>query len=113
MSKITDINQVQAYAYDVLDELDYTIVEMCGRDVAALLVTNIYMMSDLTSGFGQDIVATITIISSPKRISAIFDGHMSFFQVNEGICGYLDLTEDLRSICTVMQAAIERVNAGM
>lgn len=111
MSKINDINQVQSYAYDVLDELDYTIVEMCGRDVAALLVTNIYMMSDLTSGFGQDIIANISVISSPKRMTVIFDGQMSFYQESEPICGYEDIETDMMSICNAIQAAIERVNA--
>ena len=111
MAKITDLNAVQAYAYDALEEADYDIVQMVGRDVAALIVANIYNMGDLTTGFGQDIVGSITVISSPWRICAIFDGKMSYYKENEGVCGYLDIEEDMRSICLCLQTAIERVNA--
>ena len=111
MAKITDYNEVHQYALAALNEADYDIVQMVGRDVAAQIVANIYNMNDLTTGYAQDIVGTISVISSPWRICAIFDGKMSYYRESDGVCGYLDIEEDMRSICLCLQTAIERVNA--
>ena len=107
--KVTDFNQVRNEVYDLLEASEWTITELVGEDIASLLITNVYMMNDVTNGFGQDIRGTLSIISSQKRISVILPAGMSFMVAEEAICGYEDLETDCNHIMIIVQAVIDRL----
>ena len=107
--KVTDFNQVRNEFYEQLEASEWTIEYLVGEDIASLLLTNVYMMNDVTNGFGQDIPNTLSIISSKKRISVILPEGMSFMVADETICGYEDLQSDCYCILIMVQAVIDRI----
>ena len=92
-----------------LDADDWAILNYVSNEVAAIMVTNIYTMADLVSGFGQDIPRTISVISNNSRISVIADGAASYYKHDGAICEYDDLEADIHEILIVMEAAIQRM----
>ena len=53
--KEQDLNVVLRMAQMTI-EMDYPDIEVAfGAECAALMITNVYMMNDLTTGFGQDV----------------------------------------------------------
>lgn len=109
MAKITDYSIIQAEIIAQLTETAYEIDALLGRELAVLVVTNIYMTNDVCVGFGQDFNQKISVISSRQRISMIVDGHSSFFKDDYPICQYIDLANDIHEILMIMQAAYDRI----
>lgn len=103
-----NLEEVRNKAIELLVSLEPAILDYLSEDDAALALTNIYTMSYRTRGFGQDFEGRFSIISSPRRISVIFDGKSSFYQCLEKICQYQSLEDDLRTILLCTDAAIER-----
>jgi hypothetical protein len=109
--KVTDFNEVKAEVAQNLAEHGSTILDYLTLEEAVTCITLIYLTNDLVSGFGQDFVNNPTIISSPHRIAIIYQEHHSFYKSDLQICGYEDLTEDIDSIRTVLDAALARWEA--
>lgn len=106
--KVTDMSTVQAAATDLLENDGGTILDFLTIDDAAICLTMIYMTNDLTNGFGQDYQNNISVVSSPTRIAILGFGRHSFYKVDDRICLYESLTDDLREINVVLDAAIAR-----
>ena len=106
--KVTDLNEVAAEVRTQLENEGSLLLDYVSKEVAVSMTTNIYVMSDQTKGFGQDIPDTISVISSQTRISTIFEGHSSFYKESGAICEYNDLSEDVSQIILVLDTAIQR-----
>lgn len=109
--KVNDYTQIMAEITKQLSEKYCPIEEYVDRTTAKILIANIYMTNDLLSGFGQDVVASITVISSPRRISVISDGRSSYYKDDGNICRYESLEEDVYEIIMVLTAAIDRMKS--
>ena len=109
MSKVTDYNEVLNEVKQQMDEQDWTITEYMSEDSAAIIVANIYMMNDLCVGFGQDVDNSVSVISSLRRISVIYDGQCGMFKHHEDLCVYESLSDDISVILMVLQAAFDRM----
>lgn len=108
MSKITDYSEIKNIAARILTQMDSSLLDYLMLEDAAQCVAIIYLTNDITSGFGQDYLDNISVISSPWRISIIFQGKQSFYKSDTNICQYNDLEDDLTQIITVADAAIAR-----
>ena len=108
MAKETNYAVVQAEIERQLNEQPIPFESIVGREIAVLCILNIYMTSDLCRGFGQDFNQKISVISSPQRISVIFDGQASFYKDDTNICLYNDLSDDVGEIILVLDTAYER-----
>ena len=111
MSKITNLQEVYAEAAAQVATVEWSILDYVSAPLAAMMVANIYNTCDLLKGFGQDVPDCISVISSPKRISVIVNGHSSFYQETETICGYEILDLDINQILICLQAALERLES--
>lgn len=111
--KVNDYTQIMTEIAKQLGETYCPIVEYVDSQTAQILIANIYMTNDLLSGFGQDVIASITVISSPRRISVISDGKSSFYKDDGNICRYESLEEDIYEIIMVLTAAIDRMKSGI
>lgn len=109
--KETDYNVVYAQVQNYIDENGCSLTQLVGNQTCAWLVANIYMMTDVTCGYGQDVRHIVSVISSPKRISLIIPDGMSFYQAKENIIGYEDLLEDVQAIVTVIDFVYDRITA--
>lgn len=107
--KVTDLNQIRDEAKTQLEDGEWLILNYVQLDVAALMVTNIYLMADQVSGFGQDIRRSISVISNNSRISTIADGTASYYKHDGVICAYEDLEGDIGEILMVLEASIQRM----
>ena len=94
--KVTDMSTVQTAATELLQNSGGTILDFLTIDDAARCLTMIYMTNDLTNGFGQDYQNNISVVSSPTRIAILGFGRHSFYEVDDRICLYESLTDDLR-----------------
>lgn len=110
MSKVTNYNEVMIEVKQQLIDQEWTITEYMPIDKATVIVTNIYMMSDLCFGFGQDVGNSVIVISSLRRISVIYDGRCGMFKHHEDLCVYESLSDDISVILMVLQAAFDRMN---
>lgn len=122
MAKIDNLTLLQIEIGNKLDANDWSVVEILGRDVAILVVMAIYTTNNLCSGYGQDFapleqnedsifLEKVSIISSPTRISVIYNGEMSYYQERYTVCGYEDLGEDLDNILNYIQTCFDRISA--
>ena len=109
--KETDYNVVFAQVQTYIEENGCSLTQLVGDQTCAWLVSNIYMMMDVTCGYGQDVRNIVSVISSPKRISLIVPEGMSFYQAKENIIGYEDVLEDVQAIVTVIDFVYDRINA--
>lgn len=93
-----------------------------GPECAALLITNVYMMNDLTTGFGQDVKVAgmvdekgkplkASLISATDLISVILPEGASHYRADLPLCGYENLGEDITNICMITQAVLDRIYA--
>ena len=110
MSKVTDYNEILNEVKQQLASQEWTITEYMSMDSAAIIVTNIYMMNDMCVGFGQDVDNSVSVISSLRRISVIYDGRCGMFKHHEDLCIYESLSDDISVILMVLQAAFDRMN---
>lgn len=122
MAKIDNLTLLQIEIGSKLDAAEWSIVEILGREVAILVVMAIYTTNNLCSGYGQDFAPQernedsvftekLSIISSPTRISVIYNGEMSYYQDRFDICGYDDLGEDLDTILNYIQTCFDRITS--
>ena len=109
MSKITDYNEILSEVTTQLADQEWTITDYMTLDDAAIVVANIYLMSDLCSGFGQDIDNSVSVISSRVRISVIYGVRCGMFKHHEDLCLYESLSDDVSVILMVLQAAFDRM----
>ena len=109
--KETDYNVVYAHVQNYIDENGCSLIQYVGSQTCAWLITNIYMMTDVTCGYGQDVRKIVSVISSPKRISLIIPEGMSFYQSKDNIVSYDDLLDDVQAIVTVIDFVYDRITA--
>lgn len=110
MGKIVDYAAVQAEIARQLALNDYDIVEFLGEDLTVLAVLNVYMTNDVCQGFGQDFHNGWSVISSPQRISLIYGRKSSYYKVDDNICAYESLDDDIVQILMVIQVVIDRMD---
>lgn len=120
--KENDYNVVRNLA-QITIENDYPdIADTFGSVCAPLLIANVYMMNDLTTGFGQDVRLAgwvddkgkplkASLISSTDLISIILPEGASHYRADLPLCGYENLGEDITNICMITQAVLDRINA--
>lgn len=111
MAKVTDLNEIRAMATENLAQHGTVLTEYFTIEEATTIMTMIYITNDITAGFGQDYLNNPSIVSSPTRIAVIYQGHMSFYQVDCPICDYEDLMDDLDYIRVTLDAAFSRWEA--
>lgn len=111
MAKVTDLNEIKAEVITNLSEHGSTLLDYLTLGEAVNCITMIYITNDEVAGFGQDYLNNPSIISSPTRIAIIYQGHMSFYQVDCPICDYEDLAEDIEFIRVTLDAAFARWEA--
>lgn len=109
MAKVTNYAEVEAEVRRQLAETEWSMVDVLGMDLTTLAVINIYMTNDYCSGFGQDFLPGVSIISSPYRISVILGAKASNYKDDNNICLYQSLADDIHEILIVMQAAYDRI----
>lgn len=120
--KEQDLNVVLRMAQMTI-ESEYPGIDVAfGPECAALLITNVYMMNNLTTGFGQDVrVAGMvdekgkplkaSLISATDLISVILPEGASHYRADLPLCGYENLSEDITNICMITQAVLDRIYA--
>jgi len=106
--KVTDLNQIKAVATEELETNGGEILEFLTIDDAAICLSMIYMTNDVLCGFVQDYMNNISVVSSPRRIAIIGFGRHSFYQIDENICDYEILTDDIEAIRITLDAALAR-----
>lgn len=120
--KERDLNVIRNMAQFTIDGGFPDIAEVFGLDCASLLVCNVYMMNDLTSGFGQNVTLKgltdekgkplkASLISSADLITIILPEGSSHYRADLPLCGYEDLSEDITNICMITQAVLDRIYA--
>ena len=122
--KEQDLNVVLRMAQMVI-ESDYPGIDVAfGPECAPLMITNVYMMNNLTTGFGQDVKVEgmydekgkplkASLISSTDLISVILPEGASHYRADLPLCGYENLSEDITNICMITQAVLDRIYANV
>lgn len=120
--KEQDLNVVRNLAQITIENNYPDIAETFGSACAPLLITNVYMMNDLTTGFGQDVTLQgmidekgkplkASLISATDLISVILPEGASHYRADLPLCGYENLGEDITNICMITQAVLDRIDA--
>lgn len=122
--KVMDYNVVLAEVVDQLNEDFMDIQVAFGIECAPLLIANVYMMNNLTTGYGQDVRVEgmydekgkpmkASLISSTDLISIILPEGGSHWRADLPLCGYEDLHTDILNICVITQAVLDRIYSRM
>lgn len=110
MAKIMDYTEVAREIARQLALNNYDVVDYLGYDLTLLAVLNIYETNDVCKGFGQDFHNGWSVISSPQRISLIYQRKSSYYKADENICAYESLSGDIHEILMIIQAVIDRMD---
>lgn len=106
--KILDYNKIAEEAQKQIEEQDWTLADWAGAQIATMIVTNIYVTSDIASGFGQDFNDLgFSVVSSPTRISLICEEDMTWIKIEPSVCRYEDLAGDIECILQAIQACFD------
>lgn len=122
--KEQDLNVVLRMSQMTIENYYPDIAEAFGSACAPLLITNVYIMNDLTTGFGQDVTLVgmvdekgkplkASLISSTDLISVILPEGASHYRADLPLCGYENLSEDITNICMITQAVLDRIDANV
>lgn len=120
--KEQDLNVVRNLAQITIENNYPDIAETFGSACAPLLITNVYMLNDLTTGLGQDVTLPgmvdvngkplkASLISGPDLIWVILPEGASHYRADLPLCGYENLGEDITNICMITQAVLDRIYA--
>lgn len=120
--KEQDLNVVRNLAQITIETYYPDIAETFGSACAPLLITNVYMLNDLTTGLGQDVTLPgmvdekgkplkASLISNPDSIYVILPEGASHYRADLPLCGYENLSEDITNICMITQAVLDRIYA--
>lgn len=109
MAKVTDYNIILDEVANQLHQLDWSITDYVGEETAKIVVANIYYTNDIIKGYGQDLRAHLSVISSQRVISVIHDGQMGMYKDDQNLCLYENLSDDIYEILLVMQTAFDRM----
>ena len=120
--KEQDLNVVRNLAQITIETYYPDIADAFGSACAPLLITNVYMLNDLTTGLGQDVTLQgmvnengkplkASLISSPDTIYVILPEGASHYRADLPLCGYENLGEDITNICMITQAVLDRIDA--
>lgn len=108
MAKLTDLNEIRAFAAETIDDNGSELLEFLTKEEAIDCFTMIYVTNDRTTGFAQDYENNISVLSSPTRIGIIWQGHHSYYKVGGQICLYNAIEDDMNEIRVAMDAALMR-----
>lgn len=111
MAKVTDLNEIRAFAAETIADFGSELLEFLTRDEAINCFTMIYVTNDQTTGFAQDYTDNISVLSSPTRIGIIWQGHHSYYKVGGRICLYDAIEDDMNEIRIAVDAALMRWEA--
>lgn len=120
--KITTYGVIDAMVRELLPEQCPDLLEKLGEERAVWCVMAIYLMNDVTSGYGQDFTLTgdllpngkrplLSVISSPNKISVIDCYEMSYYTDSYNVCGYENLHDDISNILIWIQTAFDRISS--
>ena len=120
--KVTNYNEIDAMVRKLLPEKCPDLLEKLGEERSVWCVMAIYLMNDVTSGYGQDFTLShevyhtirrplVSVISSPNKISVIDCYEMSYYTDSYNVCGYENLEEDISSILIWIQTAFDRISS--
>lgn len=120
--KEQDYNVVLTTAQSVIENQYPDLADIWPNGCAALMVAHVYMMNDLTTGFGQDVQLPgltdekgkplrASLISSRDLISVILPEGGSHYRADDVLCDYVDLETDIQNICMITQAVIDRIQS--
>lgn len=122
--KEQDLNVVLRMSQMIIENYYPDIAVAIGSSCAPLMVANVYVMNDLTTGFGQDVTLVgrvdtkgkplkASLISSTDLISVILPEGASHYRADLPLCGYENLLEDITNICMIIQAVLDRIDANV
>ena len=122
--KEQDLIVVRTLAQITIETYYPDIAETFGSACAPLLITNVYMLNDLTTGLGQDVTLLskvdekgkplkASLISNPDSIYVILPEGASHYRADLPLCGYENLGEDITNICMITQAVLDRIDANV
>lgn len=122
--KEQDYNVVLTTAKSVIENQYPELNDVWPNGCAALLIAHVYMMNDLTTGFGQDVALPgltdekgkplkASLISATDLISVILPEGASHYRADLPLCGYENLSEDITNICMITQAVLDRIYANV
>lgn len=120
--KVTTYIVIDAMVRELLPEMCPDLLEKLGEERSVWCVMAIYLMNDVTSGYGQDFDEIeysnmmnyhdrLSVISSPNKISVIYRNKMSYYTDSYNVCGYKDLHDDISNILIWIQTAFDRINS--
>lgn len=118
--KESDYNVIANMAGMILDENEYDLTAILGRERASFALMAIYTTNDVCKGYGQDFyvnrlwnentyVDKVSVISFENGVSVIVDSAKSSYQDRYPMCGYESLRDDLYQIAICIQAAFDRI----
>lgn len=108
MAKLTDLNEIRAFAAETIADFGSELLEFLTLEEAINCFTMIYVTNDQTTGLAQDYKNNISVLSSPTRIGIIWQGHHSYYKVGGQICLYNAIEDDMNEIRIAMDAALMR-----
>lgn len=111
--KVLDLKLICEEIEKQIAQRDYDLVDFVGTTLTEMIVMNIYLTNDVLKAHGQNLTEMkVSVISTKRKISVIYDGSMSWMKDYADICLYEDLTEDISNILGCIQICFDRMDLG-
>lgn len=108
--KETDYAIIQAAAQQAISAYPYLSKEHIDNAQLTAIVTNIYLNADSMKAVTNHIENLCTIIATPYKVALIMEAHSTYWQEENPIVMYEDLTADIINILESIDLCFLRIN---
>lgn len=107
--KETNLEVVSQTAYHIIIEADPSVGEFVPIEQLSCILTNIYMNCDTSKALTNHVKDGMTIITSEKTVSVIWDEWSTTYRLRQPLCLYEDLVADLETILSCIDMCVNRL----
>ena len=107
--KETNLEVVSQTAYQIIIEADPSVSEFVPIEQLSYILTNIYMNCDTSKALTNHVKDGMTIITSEKSVSVIWDEWSTTYRCRVPLCLYENLSNDIVNILSCIDICIDRL----
>lgn len=108
--KEADYAIIQAAAQQAISAYPYLAKEHIDHAQLTAIVTNIYLNADSMKAVTNHIDGLCTIIATPHKVALIMEAHSTYWQEENPIVKYEDLTADIINILESIDLCFIRIS---
>lgn len=107
--KETNLEVLHSFIQDYVQNNYQPITEIIGLQLYEYILMSIYLSNDTAKAYTFHVKDQMTIITTPTRVSMIWEGHATNTVQRVPLCLYENLYDDILNITTIIEILFQRL----